>query len=29
MFAPRPRGELEALCENQNGTKHDAPIHWS
>ena len=27
MFAHRPDGELEALCEKQNGTKHCVPVH--
>jgi hypothetical protein len=24
----RPKGELEALCHQQNGTDHQVPIHW-
>ncbi len=25
---PRPTGEVEALCREQNGTDHHVRIHW-
>lgn len=28
LSMPRPVGELEALCHQQNGTDHQVPIHW-
>jgi hypothetical protein len=28
FIGARPKGELEALCNEQNGTDHEVPIHW-